>query len=90
LPLGERIEFTPEQLGAGGEMLAWMADIAARGAFLATTDDKTDCRFCDYNRVCGNVKAVAAASRKKLANPANANLGSYRELRGHAQADEPA
>jgi ATP-dependent helicase/nuclease subunit B len=88
--LGERIEFTPEQLGAGGEMLVWMAEIAASGSFLATTDFRADCGFCDYNQVCGDVKAVTAASRKKLENPANTSLGPYRELRGHAQADEPA
>jgi PD-(D/E)XK nuclease superfamily len=88
--LGERIEFTPEQLGAGGEMLAWMAEIAASGSFLATTDFRADCGFCDYRQVCGDVKAVTAASRKKLTNPANTTLGPYRELRGHAQAEEPA
>ena len=45
---GERIEFTSAELAGGAGVLAKLAGIAARGAFLATTRHDVDCNFCDY------------------------------------------
>ena len=78
---GERIEFTPEQLEEGKNVLARLARIASSGAFLATTTADKDCGFCDYQGICGDVAAVAAASDRKLQAPANAILTPYAELR---------
>ena len=73
---GERIEFTPEQLEEGGEVLGRLAQIAASGAFLATNQTTNDCGFCDYREICGDVAAVAAASDRKLANAREHDSGA--------------
>ena len=80
---GERIEFTAEQLEEGKNVLARLAKIAAAGAFLATTTADKDCGYCDYRGICGDVDAVAAASVRKLKEPANAILSPYAELRNN-------
>jgi RecB family exonuclease len=84
---GERIEFTPEQLAEGGGILQRLARIAGNGAFLAT-NTSDDCAFCDYKRICGDLEAVAAASRGKLGNPRNTILQPYLELRTYGEAEE--
>ena len=71
---GERIEYTPAELEQGSDVLARLARIAATGAFLATTRHDKDCSFCDFQAICGDVAAVAAASTRKLANTTNALL----------------
>jgi ATP-dependent helicase/nuclease subunit B len=83
---GERIEFAPEALEAGTDVLGRLARIAARGAFLATTRHDLDCEYCEYQDICGDVAAVASASARKLAEPSNTILEPYRELRGHGEA----
>jgi len=84
---GERIEFTSEELARGTDVLAKLAGIAARGAFLATTRDDLDCNFCEYQSICGDVTKVASASNRKLSAPANAILEPYRNLR-NGEANE--
>ena len=84
---GERIEFTPEQLAEGGAIFQRLASIAGNGAFLAT-NTSDDCAFCDYQRICGDFEAVAAASGRKLENPTNTILQPYLELRTYGEAEE--
>ncbi len=84
---GERIQFTPVELEKGAAVLGRLARIAANGAFLATTEHDKDCSFCDFRAICGNVRAVASASERKLTTPSNAILEPYRELR-HDDANE--
>jgi hypothetical protein len=85
---GDRIEFTPDQLRAGGDVLGRLARIAASGSFLATNNAAADCGFCDYRQICGNVVEVAYASQRKLANPANTTLEPYTELRNRGKAND--
>ncbi len=85
---GERIEYPSAKLQDGPSLLDRLAQIAAGGSFLATTNAADDCSFCDYRGICGNVDAVAAASGRKLADAAKAGLAPYRELRGHGQANK--
>jgi ATP-dependent helicase/nuclease subunit B len=87
---GERIEFTPPQLGAGGEVLERLAKIAASGAFLATNQADNDCGYCDYAGICGDVHALASASDRKLKSPSNLVLTPYAELRGNGKAKDDA
>jgi hypothetical protein len=84
---GERIEFTSDELAGGADVLAKLAGIAARGAFLATTRHSVDCNFCDYQPICGDVAEVASASNRKLSEPTNAILEPYRNLR-NGEANE--
>ncbi len=84
---GERIEYTLEDLQEGGIVLDQLARIGSSGAFLATTN-ADDCSFCEYKEICGDVEAVAAASRRKLAASEEPGLAPYRELRGNGEADK--
>jgi ATP-dependent helicase/nuclease subunit B len=87
---GEKIEFTPKQLEAGGEVLSRLATIASKGAFLATNQADKDCNFCDYAGICGDVVSVAQASDRKLKSPSNTILTPYAELRGDGKARDEA
>jgi ATP-dependent helicase/nuclease subunit B len=88
---GGRIEWESHELEAGGAILDNVCAIIRRGAFLATDDWKTDCTFCDYRGICGDVETVTAASRAKLANADNALLQPFLVLRpnGKEQETEP-
>jgi PD-(D/E)XK nuclease superfamily len=87
---GEKIEFTPTQLEAGGEVLSRLATIASSGAFLATNQADKDCNFCDYAGICGDVAGVARASQRKLKSPSNTILTPYAELRGDGKTRDEA
>ncbi len=78
---GLRMHWVPESLAAGSEILQRLSQIIRSGAFLATDNWKDDCGYCDYQSICGNVEAVAAASRRKLDNPSNTLLQPFLELR---------
>ena len=78
---GERIELEPAELAGGIEVLDRLVRLASSGAFLATNDAKSDCNFCDYLGVCGNVTAVTCASDRKLAAAGNDILAPFAELR---------
>jgi ATP-dependent helicase/DNAse subunit B len=82
---GLRMEFSSAALSEWPRVVAALCDISASGSFLATNDADTDCRFCDYRTVCGDVQEVAAASKVKLENMANTVLKPMRELRRRVQ-----
>jgi ATP-dependent helicase/nuclease subunit B len=63
---GARLRWDAGRLAAGSAVLAELCTVIAAGAFAATTDDGRDCAWCDYRRVCGDVAAQAAASRRKI------------------------
>ena len=46
-----RSVFAREQLEGGAELVERLLDVAASGQFLPT-DDKEDCKFCDFQSVC--------------------------------------
>jgi hypothetical protein len=50
---GRRIQWTPDQLAAGPSVLNGIVDVVRQGAFLAT-DEKKDCNYCEYARICGD------------------------------------
>ena len=84
---GRRISWTPEQLGEGLTVVRQLLQTIRQGAFPAT-DSADDCTYCDYRRICGNPESVAAASKRKLANPSNEALKSISELRGRGAGTE--
>ena len=79
---GERIAWTPEELAGGGNVLARLCAIAAGGCFLPT-NDATDCTYCDYAAICGDVEALAAASEAVLGDLGIEAVEPFRELRSH-------
>jgi ATP-dependent helicase/nuclease subunit B len=78
---GERLAWATHELPGAGDLLLGLCRVAARGAFPATDDAKTDCTYCPYQMVCGDVEAEAAGTRAKLNNPANKVLQPFLRLR---------
>ena len=62
---GQRVSWPATELRAGLHVLEKLCQIIQSGSFLPT-NDVDDCRFCDYQAVCGDVEAVTAASQRKL------------------------
>jgi hypothetical protein len=77
--MGQRLEWAPQQLPKGSATLQRLCDTMAHGAFIAT-DNKDDCKFCDYADVCGDVETVTQQSKGKLGNEV-VELRSFHELR---------
>ena len=77
---GRRLGWSPEELAAGPRVTGNLCRIAARGAWLAT-NDKNDCKFCGFTKICGDLDKVTGRARVKLENPSNSVLDPLRELR---------
>ena len=80
---GQRVSWSSSELAAGMNILEQLCEVIQRGAFLPTNDHETDCTYCDYKTICGDVEAVAAASQRKLDNLGNRLLKPLRELRSN-------
>jgi ATP-dependent helicase/nuclease subunit B len=78
---GLQLRYDPEVLSDWSLRVGKLCGLMANGAFPPTTDHEEDCRYCDYQPICGNVAAVAAGSRLKLANPRNELLTPFKDLR---------
>jgi ATP-dependent helicase/nuclease subunit B len=77
---GERIGWDAGRLAAGGAVLEKLCRGIAAGAFAATTDAEKDCRLCDYVAACGDVRAQARATVRKVLS-GEPLLEPLRELR---------
>jgi len=80
---GQRVSWSSSELAAGMNILEQLCEVIHHGAFLPTNDHETDCTYCDYVTICGDVATVAAASRRKLDNRGNRLLKPLRELRSN-------
>ncbi len=80
---GQRVSWSSAELATGMSILEQLCDVIRRGAFLPTNDHETDCTYCDYISICGNVTAVATASQTKMDNHKNRLLKPIRELRAN-------
>ena len=74
------MQWTRAQLQSGDDVLRCICDLITSGVFVATTDS-SDCTYCDYLPVCGDVEAVAQRSLWKSTQPCNEVLAPWRELR---------
>ena len=78
---GERKAYSPDQLRGAGEIIQNLCRTVANGAFIAT-DNADDCGFCDYAPICGDTKACAEASKRKLSGDRIDSLAPFRHVRG--------
>jgi ATP-dependent helicase/nuclease subunit A len=66
---GIRLEWSADRLANCADLVAKLAEIARRGAFLPTMA-KSDCTYCKFTPVCGDPAAIARqASRMAAASP---------------------
>jgi ATP-dependent helicase/nuclease subunit B len=77
---GLRMSWTHGELKRGDAILQNICTLIASGVFIATSDH-ADCKFCDYQSVCGETKLVAIHSRSKALDPSNEILRPFCELR---------
>lgn len=82
---GLRLGYSAADLAEFGDVVTDLCDIAAAGAFLPTDTTDADCKYCDYNAICGDPEQVAASSKTKLENDANVLLKPLRNLRSRGQ-----
>jgi RecB family exonuclease len=66
-------------LSQARDVLARLLDLLRDGLFPHAVA-KEDCRFCDYESVCGGAIAASARSRAKLANTTLPALAAFREI----------
>jgi ATP-dependent helicase/nuclease subunit B len=78
---GLRLAYQQVDLSEFPGILQSMRNVLAEGSFLSTDDYKSDCRYCDYRLVCGDVEALSAASSAKLENSSDDGLKHIKELR---------
>ena len=67
--------------GQTREVLTRLLDLLRAGAFPHAVD-KDDCRFCDYEAVCGGPSAAARRAKSKLAKASLPVLQAFREIHG--------
>jgi len=77
---GQTIAFTPAELIQGPQILSWLRQLIAHGAFCATNEEE-DCGLCDYRIICRNPKTVTDNSHHKLCATGNEMLAPFRQLR---------
>ena len=81
---GQRVNWTSSELQAGMGILEKLCQVIQEGLFLPTNDFLTDCTYCDYQTVCGDVQAISKSSQRKLDNSKNRLLKPLRDLRTDA------
>ena len=85
---GLRLHWTSGQLAGGDAILSHICDAISAGAFIAT-NEASDCKFCEYNSVCGSPDQTAKSSRVQLENCHDKSLDSMRSLRGVTAIEAP-
>ena len=63
------------------DVLVRLLDLLRAGTFPHAAE-KDDCRYCDYETVCGGPFAAAARSRAKLETTTLPVLKAFREIHG--------
>jgi RecB family exonuclease len=77
---GLRVDWDARTLSSGLAILDRLCAGIAEGAFVAT-NNKDDCRFCDYASVCRDVDSVTSHSHQLLKRDDLPTLRHFRELR---------
>jgi len=77
---GQRM-VTPLDRGQTRKVLGRLFDLLAAGMFPHAVTPE-DCKFCDFEAVCGGAKEASERAKTKLAASANEVLAAFRELHG--------
>ena len=75
-----QVRQAPTQAQAA-DVLRDLFDLLAAGAFVHTPDEDEDCRFCEFDRACG--QRAAERAKLKIARAENTVLEAYRKLNAH-------
>lgn len=77
---GLRRAWSAEQLNGGLTVLTHLTSLDSAGVY-PPTDDDNDCRYCDYQEVCGDYKRLTRQSKRWLDDSSVEVLADFRELR---------
>jgi len=77
---GLRVDWDADTLADGMTILERLCASVEDGAFVAT-NDKDDCRYCDYASICRDVNRVTSQSKGLLGRDDLVPLKHFRELR---------
>jgi hypothetical protein len=77
---GQRMPMTLD-LGGTRRILGHLLDLLRAGTFPHAVD-KEDCRYCDYEAVCGGPLAAGPRAREKLGKSTLPVLQAFREIHG--------
>lgn len=77
---GLRMQWTTAELKPGDEIVRNICDAIAQGAFPAT-NEKADCKYCDYLPICGDADQTANSSLIQLSTCSDSALDPFRKLR---------
>ena len=77
---GLRVDWDADTLANGTTILERLCTSVEDGAFVAT-NDKDDCRYCDYASICRDVNRVTSQSKGLLDRDDLVPLRHFRELR---------
>ena len=77
---GRRVDWDADTLASGMTILERLCASVEDGAFVAT-NDKDDCRYCDYASICRDVNRVTSQSKGLLDRDDLVPLTHFRELR---------
>jgi ATP-dependent helicase/nuclease subunit B len=80
---GQRISSAPDRKPAG-DVLTRLFDLVAAGMFPHAVFE-SDCRYCDFEPICGGAKLAGGRADGKLANASDPVLIAYREM--HAEEE---
>ncbi len=80
---GQRISSSPDPSQAG-DVIGRLFDLLAAGMFPHAASER-DCRYCDFEPICGGARPAAELSKSKLANAAEPALVAFREI--HAEEE---
>lgn len=83
---GDRLQWTPDEVADGLAVLGRLLRVVQHGAFVPTDNHEKDCTYCKHRAACGDVAAMARASKAKIDESANTVLTPFRELRRDGKA----
>jgi ATP-dependent helicase/nuclease subunit B len=75
---GQRIASAPDRKPAA-EVLTRLFDLIAAGMFPHAVDE-SDCRYCDFEPICGGARRAGELAGTKLANASDPVLVAFREM----------
>lgn len=77
---GVRMQWSIEELKATGDLLLKLFNLIKEGCFVAS-DNAADCRFCDYQEICGDAARTETQTKLLLQSAELPVLKTFRDLR---------
>lgn len=84
---GKRIQWNTHELSDGATIVADLLTIADNGLFTAT-DDRSDCKYCEYRTICRQPKQVTETTSRLMQGADAERLAPFHRIRGSSKPQE--